>query len=418
MLHPDEAFTADGDSGQGVPVMNDLDPFYGPGLPAKTGGTPLTPMQRAKEAHHQLNLTYATIPLTLSGKELDKITPSDRDPETDLVDVADDVKAISSEGKSAVGWGWFQEGFNGATPIDEDDTGGHLDADGNPSSYNTHHNGPQYFGYIANNPKMSAHMHGIKAFFSAVSDGTLSPGGGLYYVKGGMQNSAGMKPFDRDPAVQSTFLGDDDHPGYSDSQISEAMVAEAVNRIAAGKYWGQCAIVITWDDSEGAYDHVPPPMLAVGPDGSVISDGPRVPLLVISPYARAHTVVHSVGDHASVVKLADLLFGLTPLADLPDELRARKIGEAKGLRNEGPFDDLTPDVTDLSTAFDPARLAGKAAPLPAAYAEIPERLVHILPQSIGYGWRQIGVMPTDYAIGLKNDVPDDFNPRPQTDPGK
>jgi phospholipase C len=157
-------------------------------------------------------------------------------------------------------------------------------------------------------------------------------------------------------------------------------------------------------------------MLSVGPDGSVTSDGPRVPFILISPYAKAHTIDHSVGDQASVVKLADLLFGLTPLADLPDELKARKIGEAKGLKNQGPFDDLTPDVADLSSAFDPARLTGKALLLPGSYAAIPESMVHTLPQSIGYGWRRIGVLPTDYALGIKNEIPGDFNPRPKMDP--
>jgi len=64
--------------------------------------------------------------------------------------------------------------------------------------------------------------------------------------------------------VQKNFLGDDDHPAYSDAQISEAMVAEAINKIANSPYWSQCAIIITWDDSEGDYDHVQPPLRTYG----------------------------------------------------------------------------------------------------------------------------------------------------------
>jgi phospholipase C len=193
-------------------------------------------------------------------------------------------------------------------------------------------------------------------------------------------------------------------------------VAEAINHIAHSPYWKQCAIIITWDDSEGDYDHVPPPMRAVGPDGKWLSDGPRVPLIFISPFARTHYIAHEVGDHASVVKFVDAVFGLTPLADLPDEKKGRAIGEQKGLRNMGPFDDITPDITDLLSAFDPARLTGKAAPLPPSYVEIPENIVHTLPQKSGYGLRQIGVVPTDYRLGIKNEVPPDFNPRPGTNP--
>jgi phospholipase C len=414
MLHPDEAIAAGG-SGPGVPVMNDTNPFWGSGLPGDTSGLPTYGKGRGN-AVSQLNLTYATIPLTLSGKALATITPTDRDPKGDLGDVTDDVAAITAGGKDEVGWGWYQEGFVGATPVDEDDSTGPVDAAGRNLSYVTHHNGPQYFGYISNNPQMAAHMHGMLDFFKAVTSGSLSDAGGLYYVKGGSRNSFGLMPVDPDPQVQKSFQGDDDHPNDSDSQIAEAMAAKAINAIANSKYWNQCAIIITWDDSEGQYDHIAPPILAVGPDGVMTSSGPRVPFILISPYAKTHAIDHSVGSQASVVKFADTVFGVTPLADLPDELKARKIGEAKGLKNQGPFDDLTPDVCDLTSAFDPARLAGKAAPLPPSYAIIPDDMVNTLPATTGYGWHEVGVIPTDYAQGIVNTVPSDFSPRPKNPP--
>ena len=129
--------------------------------------------------------------------------------------------------------------------------------------------------------------------------------------------------------MQKNFLGDDDHPAYSDAQISEALVTEAINKIAASPYWGQSAIIVTWDDSEGDYDHVPPPIVTAGPDKSVISFGPRVPLILISPFAKAGYISHDQGSQSSVVKFIDTVFGLPPLATLPDELLGRYLGMAR-----------------------------------------------------------------------------------------
>ncbi|CEK17745.1 phospholipase C [Chthonomonas calidirosea] len=218
-----------------------------------------------------------------------------------------------------------------------------------------------------------------------------------------------------DPHLKGTgrFLGDDDHPGDSDSQISEAFVAECVNQIAKSPYWRHCAIIITWDDSEGDYDHVPPPLRALGPDGHWLSDGPRVPLLFLSPYARTHYIAHASGDTASVVKFIDSVFGLVPLADLPAEAYARRLGYKRYHQaNLGPFDDKTSQITDLTCCLDPARLMGWAAPLPPSYALISEKLIHHLPQQTGIGWRWAGVEPVDRQRHLPNVIPSDFNPRP------
>ncbi|MGI4788101.1 MAG: phospholipase C [Janthinobacterium lividum] len=415
MLHPDLGYPDNGNSKPGFPMLNDNAPFWG--SPSdKTAAANRLPVNPEDFPSYgvQDNLTYATLPLTLAGKMLAQVTKSDLDPKGDLDDVAEDVVGITKSGKAAVPWGWYEEGYD-KEPTDSADP---EDASGLHASYITHHNGPQYFGYIANNAKMNAHLHGLKDFSTTLDKQTLPAQGGVFYVKGGYQNILGLHPAGPDPKVQASFKGDDDHPGYSDSQISEAQIAETVNKIAASKYWKNCAIIITWDDSEGDYDHLPPTIQSVGPDGSPTSDGPRVPLILISPYAKVSAIAHEQGDHASVVKFVDTLFGLTPLADLPDELKGRQIGERRGLKNQGPFDDLTPHVTNLLSAFDPARLAGTAPLLPPAYAEVPEKMVRTLPQISGYGWHQIGVVPTDYRQGIKNEIPADFNPRPKTLPTK
>jgi phospholipase C len=243
---------------------------------------------------------------------------------------------------------------------------------------------------------MSAHLRGLQDFFTAVNQGSAAADGGVFFVKGGYENIFGMKPADPDAAVQRNFLGDDDHPAYSDAQISETLVAKSVNAIARSKYWAQCAIIITWDDSEGDYDHLPPSTRSYGPDKIVIADGPRVPLLVISPYARSHCISHNVGDHGSVVKFADLVCGLTPLAQLPDEFTGREKGKQElGQIDWGPNDAFAADVSDLSSAFDPARLSGQTPALPADYAIIADEIVSVLPQQSGYGLKDVGVIPVD-----------------------
>lgn len=418
ILHPADAYKGTGASGPGVPVLNDADPFWGSQLDHTPSAEkmPVNPrdFKNGKEHHTQENLTFATLPLTLAGGSVKDETDSDRDPDKDLDDVKEDIGFISLLNKASVPFGWYQEGYD-KEPTDPDL--GPTDANGTHASYITHHNGPQYFGYISNNPTMRQQLHGLGDFFRAIDQRTLPQKGGLFFIKGGYQNIFGLRPADPDPKVQSNFLGDDDHPGYSDAQISEAMVAKAVNTIVSSPYWWHSAIIITWDDSEGDYDHVPPPIQTFGPGGSLISDGPRVPLILISPYARTHYIAHAVGSHASVVKFVDTVFNIPPLALLPDELYARFLGEEKfGYKNLGPQDALTPDVTNLVSAFSPSRLRGTSHPLPPTYAEVPERLITNLPSVIGYGCKDLHIVPADKALGIKNQIPADFNPRPKTDP--
>ena len=413
-LHPDQGYTDNGGSLPGVPLMNDSDPFWG--SPSDT--TPAAEKMPVNPGDFpgygiEFNLTYATLPLTLAGRELKEKTASDRDPGSDLADVQDDVEFITQLRQSTVPFGWYEEGYDKEVT---DPNEGPVDANGTHASYITHHNGPQYFGYISNNPEMSKQLHGLGDFFSAVENRTLPKQGGVFYVKGGYTNLFGLTPVDPDAKVQANFLGDDDHPAYSDAQISEAMVAEAINKIAESPYWNQSAIIITWDDSEGDYDHAQPPVRTFGPDGSLITNGPRVPLLVISPYARTHHIAHAQGSQSSVVKFIDTVFNLPPLALLPDELEGRKLGEQQfGQKDVGPEDALTPGITDLLEAFSPSRLMGKADPLPPYYATVSEALIQTLPQAWGFGGcKYLGITTTDRQLGIANPIPSDFNPRPKT----
>ena len=411
--HPDEADGAKGlAAGAGEPVVSDDDPLWGSAEAPDDSNQPENRRDFAKKpVIPALNQTYASLPLTMAGGQVQAVTAADTAAAADLADVREDIPAIAAAKAMALPWGWYQEGYD-REPTDP--AGG--PAGGAHGSYIGHHNGPQYFGYVANNPQMTAHLHGLGDFFTDIAADKLA-GSGVYYVRGGFQNIAGLKPAFNDQPVQHNFMGDDDHPGYSDSALSEALVARTVNAIARSKYWPNSAIIITYDESEGDYDHVPPSFVEYDPQGLPLSRGPRIPLIIISPYARAHVVSHESGDHASVIKFIDILFNLPKLADLPDEEQARVAGEQMFKQAYlGPADDHTPGVGDLLSGFDPARLAGKAQPLPGSYAEIQDAAVTAIPPYGNAGCKAVGMTPTDIAQGIRNDIPADFNPRPKTDP--
>ena len=64
---------------------------------------------------------------------------------------------------------------------------------------------------------------------------------------------------------------------------AKPFVATFVNAIARSKYWNDSAIIITWDDHGGYYDHVPPPQFEQCADGHPCGDGRAIPFMVISP---------------------------------------------------------------------------------------------------------------------------------------
>jgi hypothetical protein len=84
--------------------------------------------------------------------------------------------------------------------------------------------------------------------------------------------------------------------------------------------------------------------------------------------------------------------------------------------NLGPQDGADSGITDLLDAFSTSRLMGSSAPLPASYVQIPEDLVTKIPQNTGYGCSNLGIVTTDRALGIHNNTPSDFNPRPGTLP--
>ena len=316
--------TLEGKLAPKLPVFADPIPFWGSRADATPAGPDRQPANEKRETYGTQpaniadNLTFSSLPLTLAGRTLPDALKTDRHPDSNLADVQQDIPAIVKADRPAFPWGWYEEGYD----REPNEAGAATH-----ESYIGHHNGAQYFGYVADNPAMSANLHGLGDFFTDMAAGKL-PESGLFFIRGGYTDITGLKPAWNDGsaeanAVQQRFQGDDDHPAYSDSEISEALVARSINAIARSPYWGQSAIIVTYDESEGDYDHVPPRILSFDADGLPISRGPRIPLLLVSPYARAHAISHEEGDHNSVIKLVDTLFDLPPLAGLPDELQAR-----------------------------------------------------------------------------------------------
>lgn len=111
------------------------------------------------------------------------------------------------------------------------------------------------------------------------------------------------------PAISwlTSSLQDSEHPPESEC-LGQDWTVERINQIMRSKLWKSTVVLVTWDDFGGFYDHVAPP------SESAYSLGPRVPTLVISPYARPHLVYHEVLDFRSIVKYIEHQFNLPRLA--------------------------------------------------------------------------------------------------------
>ncbi len=401
--HPEDSTRAFGSiGGNGVPVVSDGDPFWGSQLDFFGSGQPANPPSNNPE----INLTFASLPLSFMGNEAGTLTGQDSLPQTDLTDIEKDIKELAASGQLPTNWGWYQQGYSKET-ADPSSAAPHAD-------YIPHHNGPQYFGYVSNNPQITPHLHNLSQAFTDIQGGKLPANGGVFYLRGGYNNIEGLLP--EDPNLPVTFAGNDDHPGYSDLQISSALLAQEVNAIANSPYWAQSAIVIAYDETDGLYDHAPEVIRNYDPYGEPLDQGPRVPAIIMSPYGVVHGISHEATEHSSIIKFINNLFSLTPLADLPDEKQARAKGVTEfGQTYLGPADNGVPGVGNLLSAFDNNRLSGLTPPLPASYAIIPQNLYGIIPQYQNRGCQILNIEPTDN--GLPNPIPVDFNPRPSSAPG-
>jgi phospholipase C len=99
-----------------------------------------------------------------------------------------------------------------------------------------------------------------------------------------------------------------DHAGITNGS-GPSWVASVVNAIGNSPFWANTAIIITWDDWGGFYDHVAPPAIL-----NSYELGFRVPMIVVSPYAKPAYVSHQVNDFGSILKFIEQTFGLSQVA--------------------------------------------------------------------------------------------------------
>lgn len=215
-------------------------------------------------------------------------------------------------------WGWFEGGFKPTSRSKGSIVCGssHLNIGGQSvTDYSPHHEPFQYYQSTANPQHLpptsvamigktdqANHQYDLSNFWQAVNAGSQ-------------------------PAV--SFLKaeayQDGHAGYSDPLDEQHFLVNTINRLEKLPTWNQTAVIINYDDSDGWYDHVMGPIVnqSNDPNNDGLTDpgmcgtpqpgayldrcgyGPRLPLLVISPYARENFVDNSVTDQSSILRFIE-----------------------------------------------------------------------------------------------------------------
>jgi phospholipase C len=100
-----------------------------------------------------------------------------------------------------------------------------------------------------------------------------------------------------------------EHPAAGSMCEGENWTVNILNELMRSPEWASTAVVITWDDFGGFYDHVPPPHV------DLYGFGPRVPMLLISPWAREGHIAHQTLEFSSVLKMIETIWELDPLTE-------------------------------------------------------------------------------------------------------
>jgi phospholipase C len=107
-----------------------------------------------------------------------------------------------------------------------------------------------------------------------------------------------------------------EHPTHPPAQGADFIARVLAALTADPEVWASTVLLINYDENDGFFDHVPPPVPAPGtPDefvaGQPIGLGPRVPMLIVSPWSRGGYVCSEVFDHTSVIRFLEVLTGVT-----------------------------------------------------------------------------------------------------------
>lgn len=152
-------------------------------------------------------------------------------------------------------------------------------------NFQPHHQPFNFFArFKPGTPDRAEHFRDGAQFLDAIDRGTLPQV--AFYKPQGTLNS---------------------HPGYADVMSGDEHVAAIVERIHNSPLWASSLIIVTYDENGGFWDHVAPPK------GDRWGPGPRIPTIIISPYARRGYVDHTQYDTTSVIKFLTRRFHLQPL---------------------------------------------------------------------------------------------------------
>ncbi|MBV8196579.1 MAG: acid phosphatase [Candidatus Eremiobacteraeota bacterium] len=174
---------------------------------------------------------------------------------------------------AGVSWKWYAGGWNNALA-------------GNPDpNFQFHHQPFVYYKNFADGtPAKAAHLQDEANFGADIAAGNLP-------------SVAFIKPIGEN----------NEHPGYAALLSGQQHVANLVNLIRNSPYWNDTIIIITYDENGGRWDHVAPPIIDRWGPGS------RVPLIIVSKFAKTGFVDHTPYETDSILALIEKRFNLQPL---------------------------------------------------------------------------------------------------------
>jgi phospholipase C len=172
-----------------------------------------------------------------------------------------------------VDWAWYAGGYAEA-------------AAGQPDDLFQYHHQPFafYARYAPGTAEAAKHLRDDDDFFADIQSGTL-PAVSFY------------KPNGRD----------DEHAGYANVEDGDANVDAILGMLEKSPQWGHMAVIVTYDEFGGWYDHVAPPR------GDRWGPGSRIPAIVVSPFAKRGVVDHTTYDTTSILAFIEKRWGLEPL---------------------------------------------------------------------------------------------------------
>jgi phospholipase C len=230
-------------------------------------------------------------------------------------------------------WGWFQGGFANcaATSIEPlvpstpataitDYVPHHEPFQYFTSTANPHHLPPTSISMIGQSDQAS-HQYDLSLFYTALQQGYLPA-------------VSFLKP----KAFQNA------HPGNSDPLDEQTWLVTVINAIESSPYWKDTAIIINYDDSDGWYDHqmdtvvnqsdsnndalTGPGACGMTPSGAPpgrCGYGPRLPYLVISPFAKQNYVDSRMIDQSSTIRFVEYNWGTGRIGGDSNDVKAGSI---------------------------------------------------------------------------------------------